>query len=75
MHSKTERAFRLCKRSSELLAHSFVLSDASNHLRAARAVALADALYHYAGGDKESARKALDEAKFWRNVERKTANV
>lgn len=75
MHSKTERAFRLCKRSSELLAHGFVLSDASNHPRAARAVALADALYHAAGGDKESVRNALDEAKFWRNIERKTANV
>lgn len=75
MQSKTERLFSLCKLSSRLLAHSFVLADASNHSRAARAVALSDALYHYAGGDKESARKALDEAKFWRNIERKTANV
>ena len=73
--SKMERALRLSVRSSILLEHAITLADHSNHARAARAVALSNALHHAAGGDKEAAKSAFAEARFWRNFERKNANV
>ena len=55
--------------SARLLEHAQMLAKHSQHIRAMRAVAIADALHWAAGGDKAGAEMALQEARWLKRAE------
>jgi hypothetical protein len=70
-----DRSVKLAVCSLALIQQGNRLASEGDHMRAARAMALANALYFAAGGDDDGKKDALDEAKFWREAERKNASV
>jgi hypothetical protein len=66
-----DRAIRLSALSAAIQRHAEHLARHSQHVRAMRCVAIADALHHEAGGDRISAQLALLEAAWLRRAEKK----
>lgn len=67
----TERSFSLAALSVAIADNARRLAAQGNTARAMRALALAEALHHAAGGDKVGKRLALAEAKFLRRAEQR----
>lgn len=66
-----ERHFCLSALSVAIADNARRLAAEGNTARAMRALALAEALHHAAGGDKVGKRLALAEAKFLRRAEQR----
>lgn len=69
------RAFRLSALSAALHSHAMALARQGHTSRAMRATAIAEALHHEAGGDRDAARDALADAVFYRRAEKRRQAV
>lgn len=70
-----DRAFRFARYSMMLTHHARTLAAQGKTNRAMRALALAEALHHAAGGDEVGKKLALKDAKSLREAERREKNV